>query len=92
MEGAEGKEFLVRNKKNEKELTRVEEAAKEVFGRTGGAGFPFLFHDIISRLSAVKRVERAGVTALVYHGAPPIESCSDVEVEGLIGPDLALVE
>merc|ERR1712004_247327 len=69
MEGLEGKEFLVNNKDDEKEVERVvSEATKEVLRRTGGAGFPLLCSDYLrSPLSAVKRgVKRAGATALVY--------------------------
>ena len=46
MEGVEGKEFLVNNKKDdEDEVERVvKEATKEVLRRTGGAGFPLLYN------------------------------------------------
>ena len=84
MEGLKGKEFPVNNKDDEEEVERVvKEATVEVLWRTGGAGFPLLCLDALgSRQSDVKRgVERANVTALVYHYNLPEESCSEVGVE-----------
>jgi len=76
MEGTEGKEFLVNNKKNEEELERVvAEATRDVLRRTGGAGFPPLCPDYHgSSTTAVKKgVERASATALVCHRDLPKE-------------------
>jgi len=82
MEGVEGKDFLVKNILDEEEVaTAVAKATKEVFRRTGGAGFPLLSFDLGSTQSAVKKgLERAGATALVYHRGSN-ESCSEVEVK-----------
>ena len=83
MEGVECKEFLLSDKENEDQIAKVvEEATKELLGRTGGAGFALLCNNIIdSRLNAAERgVERAGATALVYHKSSS-NICSDVEVE-----------
>merc|ERR1712083_927541 len=81
LEGVTGKQFLYYNY-NDNEIASVVEAAfKEFLGRTGGAGFPILCDDYSSYISAVKRgLERAGATALFYHGWSK-ESCSEAEVE-----------
>ena len=81
--GIEGKQFLVNNREDADEVaSAVEEACKDVFGRTGGAGFPILLDAWEeSRIRIVKRgVERAGATVLVYPGLSK-ECCSDGEVE-----------
>ena len=60
----------------------VEAACKEVFGRTGGAGFPLIFNGWTdSRISDVKRgLKRAGATVLVYH-CDSKECCIEANVE-----------
>ena len=60
----------------------VEEACKEVFGRTGGAGLPvFSNARDDSQIKSVKRgLERAGTSALNYHNLAK-ESCSEADVE-----------
>ena len=84
MTGVEGKEFFVDDKYDEEEVVgAVNVATKEVFRRTGGAGFPLLCGDYVygSTISAVKRgVERAGATTLVY-STYSTECWSEVEVE-----------
>merc|ERR1712130_38465 len=81
IDGVEGKEFLVNNKDDEDEVaSAVEAACKEVFGRTGGAGFPLLCEDNSKIRIAKRGVERAGATALIYHKASN-ESCSERNVE-----------
>ena len=83
MEGMEGNKFLVKFVENEEEEVArvVEKATKEVFRRTGSAGFPLLCADALE-ISIVRRgVERAKAKALVYHRDLPEESCSEVQVE-----------
>ena len=82
--GVKGRRFVFNDKYDNEELTSVTEAAcKEVFRRTGGAGFPVLcdtFHN--SQISFVKRgVERSGCTALIYQRNKQTECCSEAEVE-----------
>ena len=77
--GVEGKQFLV----NDQLAYVVEAACKEVFGRTGGAGFPILCDAYLgaSKMIIVKRgVERAGATAVIYDWGTKW-SCSEGEVE-----------
>ena len=82
VKGIEGKQFIVNNINDLSELASVVEAAcNDLLGRTGGAGFPLLCYPT-SMLRSVKRgVERAGATALIYHGWPD-KCCSEGEVEG----------
>ena len=88
MAGIERKEFLYNNQDDADELAcAVEAACKEVFGRTGGAGFPILCDGYAgdSKIRIVKRgVERAGTTALIYHSDSHSDAkvcCSEGEVE-----------
>ena len=80
MNGVEGKEVLVNNKYDEKEVASVAmEASKDVFTRTGVAGFPLLCGGFASTISVVKRgVERAGLMTIVYR-RDSTGSCSEVE-------------
>ena len=81
--GIEGKQFLVKNREDADEVeSAVEAACKDVFGRTGGYGFPILLDCWYeSKIRIAKRgVERAGATALVYTGLSK-ERCSEAEVE-----------
>ena len=82
LEGVTGKQFLVNNQYDYDEVMSVVEAAcKEVLRRTGGTGFPIVCYGYSSMISMIKRgVERAGATALIYHGDSK-ECCSDAEVE-----------
>ena len=69
IDGIKGKQFLVNNWDDDELARVVDIACKEVFMRTGGAGFPILCEDHNdSRIRIVKSgVERASATALVYH-------------------------
>ena len=60
----------------------AEEACKEVFGRTGGAGLPvFSNARDDSQINSVKRgLERAGTSAPNFHNLAK-ESCSEADVE-----------
>ena len=59
MKGVSCKEFLFNNSNDKEELVSVvEEACKEVLGRTGGVGFPVLYKVFLgSKKSSIKSGE-----------------------------------
>ena len=82
MTGVKGTKFFVNDNKDEEEvISVVEKACREVFDRSGGAGFPLLCcYD--PRIGVVRKgVERAGAKALIYHHRSREQCSSEVEVQ-----------